>query len=804
MARPRHSHIPDELKAIARWLLYKLGKRGGKVTKIPKQALSPRRNASSTDPSTWATFDEAVAACAANDFIDGLGLVLSDEDDICGIDIDHCRNPDTGELTPEAEHAVRLLNSYTEVSQSGTGLHILLHGRPPGTKNRHEPFEVYSTGRYFAMTGDHVEGTPTTIEHRQDELDKWYTGVFGQAEGVEPSQPVVDPAPTADDEDVLASLRRRGKSKHKFIALFDKGDWRKAGDYESQSEADLALCTMLAVKCGGSAAQVDRLFRRSALMRSKWNEKRGEATYGEMTVAQALENVNKKSAKVPSQRDRLFEIASAAELFHTPRGDAFASVARDGHTEILRVEGTEFRSWLLYEYFGRVGTAPGKNAMSETLPTVCAKARIEGDEREVHARVAPHEGKVYIDMGDETFRVIEVDATGWRVLPASPIPFFRTANTKALPDPVAGGSIEELRSFVNVATHDDFVLLVAWLVGALHPAGPYPLLILQGEQGSAKSTTSRIIRNLVDPGVPSHRAMPRSEWDLMIAAQYTRVLAFDNLSGLTAPMSDAFCQLATGAGFGARKLYTDDDEKVFSAKRPIMANGISDLAKREDLASRSIVLRLPHIAASARRRERDLDAEFDKAMPTIFGALLDGVSAALRNVDSIKLDSHPRMADFAVWVVAAETAWGWEPGTFMAAYETNRSEVIHSALEGDAVAAGVLALVYPTGEFTGTMTELLHELNETVAQPYRVGKWWPDTPRALSDRLTRLGDFFHSVGVSVARDREKSGPRRNLVVVTHDHAAARVHIDPCMLEPDYFVPAKTDRRDDPEQGAFIN
>lgn len=802
-----HSHdfsqIPDELKAVPRWLCFKLGKRGGKITKIPRQAQSPRRNASSTNPDTWATFDEAVTAYEANDFIDGIGFVFSDEDEICGIDIDHCRNSETGELTPEAEHAIAVLNSYTEASPSGEGTHTLVFAELPGEKNRREPFEVYAKGRYFTMTGDHIEGTPTTVEHRQSELNEWYAGVFGQSEDASPAPPAASPAPTADDEDVLTSLRRRGKNRHKFVALFDGGDWRNAGDYESQSEADLALCMMLATKCGGNVVQVDRLFRRSALMRPKWDELRGEQTYGQLTIAESLERVSTKSAKVTSQRDRLFEIASAAELFHTPRGDAFASVARDGHTEILRVEGTEFRNFLLYEYFGRMGTAPGKNALSETLPTVCAKALVEGDEREVHARVAPHEGKIYIDLGDETFRVVEVDAAGWRVLPASPIPFFRTANTKALPEPLDGGSVAALRPFVNVATDDDFVLLVAWLVGAIHPSGPYPLLILQGEQGSAKSTTSRVIRSLIDPGVPSHRAMPRSEWDLMIAAQYTRVLAFDNLSGLSGPMSDAFCQLATGAGFGARKLYTDDDEKIFSAKRPIMANGISDLAKREDLASRSIVLRLPHIAASARRRERDLDAEFDKAMPAIFGALLDGVSSALRNVDSVKLDSHPRMADFAAWVVAAEPAWDWEPGTFMAAYESNRSEVIHSALEGDAVAAGVLALVYVTGRFSGTMTELLHELNETIDHSYRVGRWWPDGPRALSDRLSRLGDFFHSVGVSVSRDREKSGLRRNLVVVTHDGASARVHIDPCLLEPSFIVRPKPDRRDDSEQGLMI-
>lgn len=784
-------NIPDELKAIGRWVCWQLVTRNGKTTKVPKRPGNPRRNASSTDPDTWGTFEEAVAAYEANDFLSGLGFVVSDEDDICGIDIDHARDPETGELSVEACAAVALLDSYTEISPSGEGLHIIVLGKLPGGGNKKGDFEVYGRGRFFTMPGTHLAGTPTTIESRQSELEAWHRSVFGEKKPAKSKMSlVVTPAPLiADDEDVLASLRRSKTGKRKFEMLFVDGDWKHAGDFGSQSEADLALCSLIAAKTD-SPGQIDRLFRGSALMRDKWDEQHGELTYGQMTVEKALEG-RRQPSRPPAQRDKLFAISEKADLFHTPRGEAFATIERDGHREVLRVAGTEFREWLLYEYYTNEGTAPGKNAMTETLPTIIAKAQIEGPEREVFTRLAEHAGRIYIDLGDETRCVVEVTPDSWRVMSNSPVPFFRTANTKALPIPVAGGDIFELRDFVNVATDADFVLLVSWLIGAMHPSGPYPLLVLQGEQGSAKSTTSRVVRSLVDPGVPSHRAVPTKEWDLMVSAQYTRVLAFDNLSGLSAQMSDVFCQLATGAGFGARKLFTDDDEKIFSAKRPVIVNGISDIARREDLASRSIVLRLPHIAASKRRRERDIDAAFEIARPRIFGALLDGLSRALRDAESVELDSHPRMADFAVWMTAAEPALRFAAGTFLAAYEANRAEVIHTALEGDAIAAGVLALVYPTGDFTGTMTELLHELNATVAAEYRTGKWWPDTPRGLSDRLTRLGDFFHSVGVSVQRHRETTGERRNLVIITHDRSVDRVHIDPCMLDASYRVASET-------------
>lgn len=787
--------IPDELKAISRFVCWQLAMRGERPTKVPKQPGSPHRNASSTDPTTWGTFDEAVAAFEANGFLDGIGFVLTDDDDIFATDHDHCIDTATGQISKQAADDIALLDTYTETSPSGEGLRSLGHGKLPSHGRKKGDRECYETGRFVTLTGNHLEGTPTTIEHRQAELDAWHRSVFGEKKTRSRKESAASAAPLiADDEDVLASLRRSRAGRAKFEMLFDSGDWEHAGDFASQSEADLALCSLIAAKTD-NPTQIDRLFRRSSLMRPKWDERHGEMTYGEMTIEKALEG-RRTPSRPPAQRDKLFAIAGKAELFHTPRGEAFALVGRNGHREVLRIAGAEFREWLLYEYYTSEGTAPGKNAMTEALPTIIAKAQIEGSEREVFTRLAEHAGRIYIDLGDETRSVVEVSPDSWRVLRESPVPFFRTANTKALPVPVAGGNVTELRDFVNVASDADFVLLVSWLIGAMHPSGPYPLLVLQGEQGSAKSTTSRVVRSLVDPGVPSHRGLPKSEWDLMVAAQYTRVLAFDNLSGLSASMSDVFCQLATGAGFGARKLYTDDDEKIFSAKRPVLVNGISDIAKREDLASRSIVLRLPHIAASKRRRERDLEAAFEAARPRIFGALLDGLSRALRDAESIELASHPRMADFAVWMAAAEPTLGFEPGTFISAYEANRAEVIHTALEGDAIAAGVLALVYPTGTFSGTMTELLHELNATVAPDYRTGKWWPDSPRGLSDRLTRLGDFFHSVGVAVERHRETTGKRRSLVIITHDRGIDPIHIDPCMLDTPIRLKGTSTRKAD--------
>src|SRR5579872_5121171 len=173
------------------------------------------------------------------------------------------------------------------------------------------------------------------------------------------------------------------------------------------------------------------------------------------------------------------------------------------------------------------------------------------------------------------------------------------------PHPGSGGKLDALRPFVNTPTDADWVLLASWLVAALSARGPYPVLVLHGEQGSAKSTTARVLRALVDPSTVPLRSEPKEARDLMIAAKHGWMLAYDNLSHLVPWLSDAICRLSTGGGFGTRQLYTDEDEILFDAMRPVIIDGIEELATRGDLLDRSIILRLPPIPDNRRRPEAD-------------------------------------------------------------------------------------------------------------------------------------------------------------------------------------------------------
>jgi hypothetical protein len=318
-----------------------------------------------------------------------------------------------------------------------------------------------------------------------------------------------------------------------------------------------------------------------------------------------------------------------------------------------------------------------------------------------------------------------------------------------------------LSFFLNVQGDADFVLVVAWLLASLRDCGSYPVLVLSGEQGSAKSTFSTIVRALVDPNTAPLRALPREDRDLFIAASNGHVLAFDNVSGLPAWISDTLCRLATGGGFAVRQLYTDQDEVLFDACRPVILNGIEDFVTRPDLADRAVFLTLEAIPEEGRRSEQELWAQFETERAAILGALLDAVAHGLRQLPNVHLDRLPRMADFARWSTACETAI-WSTGTFWAAYCGNRDEAVAGVIEADLVATTVRSFMATRTEWTGTASKLLGALAELVEEMQRKDKSWPDTPRALAGRLRRAATFLRKIGIEVTFDREGRARTRTI------------------------------------------
>ena len=411
---------------------------------------------------------------------------------------------------------------------------------------------------------------------------------------------------------------------------------------------------------------------------------------------------------------------------------------------------------MAHGYFLKTEGAPSSEALQSALNVIEAKAHFDAPERIVHIRVGGLDGRLYLDLVDETWRAVEIDATGWRVIDSPPVRFRRAAGMQPLPVPVCGGSIETLRSFLNVKTDADFVLVIAWLLAALRDRGPYPVLVLSGEQGSAKSTFAAILRALIDPNTAPLRALPREDRDLFITASNGHVLSFDNVSGLLAWISDTLCRLATGGGFAVRQLYTDMDEVLFDACRPVILNGIEDIVTRPDLADRGLFQTLDPIPEERRRPEAELWAAFNAERPRILGALLDAVVVGLRRLPETRLEKLPRMADFALWATACETAL-WPAGTFWSAYSGNRDQAVEGVIDADPVAAAVRAVMVTRTVWTGTASDLLGALAGEAGERVAKSKTWPDSPRVLSGRLRRAATFLRTIGIEISY--RARGPR---------------------------------------------
>jgi len=482
--------------------------------------------------------------------------------------------------------------------------------------------------------------------------------------------------------------------------------------------------------------------------------------FGENPSSELEQSEPEEPDKRPSQSKILIALAIDCELFHSPDGEVWVTVPQAGHRETWCIQSKGFKRWLRRRFYFQTDKAPNNQAMSEALGLLEARAQYDGSQIPVYRRLAEHEGRTYLDLCNEKWQAIEIDADGWRVIDNPPVKFIRAKGMEELPIPEGGGSINDLRPFLNIGDEDSWILTMAYIAGTIRYRGPFPIFILQGEQGSSKSTFARIIRALVDPSTAPLRTRPREERDLMIAASNAWILAFDNLSGLSAGLSDSLCRLATGGGFSTRALYTDSEEVLFDAQRPIILNGIDEIANRDDLRDRSLIISLPTIPEHKRRDEGAFWRQFDETKPKILGAFLDAVSAGIRNFPSIELERSPRMADFAKWATACESGFGLKPGAFMDAYTINRTHAVEMGIESDLVGQAILSMMETCPEWEGTAADLLDFLEKEISDKLSRSKAWPKVPNALSNRLNRLAPTLRQIGVEVERYREGNTRRR--------------------------------------------
>lgn len=784
-----YESIPAEMKELRQWVCWKLELNPeGKLTKVPYNAKNGHRG-SSTSSLTWCSFELAVRK---SEHYNGIGFVFTKNDPFCGIDLDNCMT-DSGVLDDGAKAIIDRLNTYTEKSQSGKGIHCIIKGDKQGERCKQPNIELYEQDRYFAMTGDIIPGYPRTVENRQKELEKLYTETFICPESPKTTITFTGPADYSDQELIDQAIRNHKNGDD--IARLWRGD--TSGHKNDDSGADQALCNHLAFLTGKDPIRMDRMFRMSGLMRPKWDSKRPGGTYGSITIQKAIDSCretyngpsgqtavespaeNKRTAaskkKAPSNAELLLNEATSAinEIFKTPDNIYYVNINYQDQTRTMPVKSADFRHFLRELWQGTGKGVIGGDAVKTVVDCIESRGWAAGITKEVHIRVASHKGNVYIDLANDQWEAVEITGSGWKIINNPPVTFVRGNGVLPLPRPEPGGSIDLLKPFANVST-DGWMLLIGFLLGTLNPRPPYPILAIYGEQGSGKSTLARVIKSLIDPGKPMLRTSPSDDKNVISAAQNSWIVGYSNLSDIPDWLSDLLCCISTDGGYTTRTLYETLGETTFEGMRPVIINGISDLIWRSDLLDRAIQLNLEPISESQRKEEETYWIDFDATRPKILGALYDAVSCAIRCKSSIRLEQKPRMADFAKWVCAAEDALPWINGLFLSAYEENRSEASYQAIASDPVAQALLKFIENRTEsqWKGTASDLLDAIApmdyDIYGNKLRIHQGFPQNGISLGKKLRRLAPNLRNCGCNIedGYQRNADGRKERAIVVS--------------------------------------
>lgn len=576
----------------------------------------------------------------------------------------------------------------------------------------------------------------------------------------------------AEDDKILICARE-AKNSVKFGQLWE-GKWEQL-KYKSQSEAELALCTMLAFWTP-DVSRVDRLFRRSALLRDKWDEPRGTGTYGSVTVDVAMQfaedrrekrrveeeelkrlleesaknkDVKKTTDAVKNVPELLIAIAEAETLLQDDRGHTYAHVLRGTHREVHSVRSRAFSTWLAGRLYDDFKKAPNKESISSALNVIEAKAhsgKYVGVSLANRVASTP-DGAIWVDLADSEWRAVRVTAEGWEVRTDPPPLFRRFSHQQALPEPVRGGDLRNVLQFLNVAEEDQ-VLFLGSAVAALVPTIPQAILILHGGHGAAKTTAARVRRAIIDPSVMETVMVRRDVAEFVQALDHHYMPLLDNVRALAPWQQEVLCQAATGAGFSKRELFSNSDDVIFTFRRPVVITGISVPTAEPDLLDRSVLVRLVRIEDDKRMEESVFWKTFNEARPAIFGGLLDTLSGAMQLRDRVMFSGLPRLADFTRWGAAASESLGYGAAAFASAMSRNVAEQNAEIVDDDSIARALIQFAKVKKTWAGTTSALYDDLNKArvFKSPERD---WPKRSADFGKRLTSLQPTLAKIGVAM-------------------------------------------------------
>lgn len=448
--------------------------------------------------------------------------------------------------------------------------------------------------------------------------------------------------------------------------------------------------------------------------------------------------------------DRLVALAlDRFELGRTPKGETFA-VEKTGANVAIRLDGSAMKSTLSSLYFDEHASCAGSAAVDDALGVLRGQS-MKTEPRELAIRYGRHGPAIVLDLGRVDGKTVVIDRDGWKVEPRSPILFERTELVGELPEPDRDvdveGTLGELRGILNVG--GDFDVLVGWIVAAMIPKIPHPILMLGGGQGTGKTTAATMIVGVFDASDAPTRSQPRDleNFCLSVAGSWSTV--FDNVSKIPEWQSDALCMAATGGSFTKRALYTDRGLSVASFQRVLAITSIDAGSIRGDLAERLLVVDLDKI--KKRRSETEIRAIFDGLRARLLGAFCTLVSSTLARLDTVRLDAESRMFDFARVLAALDGVRGTKS---LDAYLGQGERLADDVVEGDSVGSAIRVFIEARTSWSGSMNDLLRDLRPDDPPPD-----FPRTPEKMSARMKRLIPALELVGIEVKQPEKNDKTR---------------------------------------------
>lgn len=456
--------------------------------------------------------------------------------------------------------------------------------------------------------------------------------------------------------------------------------------------------------------------------------------------------------------DKLIELARGnCKFVHDDQKRAFAIFRSSGARQVYGLQSSGFNDYLSHLYYTTHDRAPSDTAIKVALATLRGQAQFEGDLCEIHTRIAKTPEGYWLDLCNDAWQCVHITALGWSVVAGDGAPMFtRTSSMRDLPIPQPGGSLEDLWPLVNIPEQDRPMVLT-WMLECLRPDTPHVVLELIGEQGSAKSTTQKFLRRLIDPNQADLRAAPKSVEDVWVGARNSHIVSFENLSHLQPAYQDALCVLATGGGYSTRTLFTNAEETIIDLRKPIVINGISVIVTAQDLLDRCLHIDLPTI--QHRQLSSEIESRFEAAQPKLLGSLLDLFAKSIAMLPKVTIDPQhrPRMADFATFGEAVFRVNGHTEGEFLRRYNDKRRDGVHRTVDSSPVGAALLSYLDQnrTG-WNGTLSELLDRLEKYRPQ----GEAWPRSAKGLADSLRRLAPALRLIGYECVSQPKQGGTIR--------------------------------------------